>query len=108
MCLRSAKRDSDAAPYLQQALSLRPNYSTAVTELAELQLALKQPDAANQTVSRYLSMGVASPDVLLVGVRVAQARGDDATVATLARRLRRDFPNSAQARALSQVLNDKG
>jgi type IV pilus assembly protein PilF len=108
VCLRSAKRDGDAAPYLQQAISLRPNYSVAVTELADLQLSLGQPNEAHETINRYLSMGIASPDVLLIGVRVSQARGDAASVANYARRLRRDFPNSAQTRALPQLLNDKG
>jgi type IV pilus assembly protein PilF len=108
VCLRGSKRDADAAPYLQQAISVRPDYSVAVTELADLQLALKQPNEANETIRRYLSMGIASPDVLLVGIRVAQALGDAPAVETYARRLRRDFPNSAQTRALPQLLNDKG
>lgn len=108
VCLRSVKRDADAVPYLQQAVSLRPNYSEAVTELADTQLALNRPAEANETVTRFLSMGIASPDVLYVGVRVAQARGDAATVSSHVRRLRRDFPNSAQTRALPQLLNDKG
>jgi type IV pilus assembly protein PilF len=108
VCLRGSKRDADAAPYLQQAISVRPDYSVAVTELADLQLALKQPNEANETIKRYLSMGITSPDVLLIGVRVAQAMGDAPAVENYARRLRRDFPNSAQTRALPQLLNDKG
>lgn len=108
VCLRAAKRDAEAVPYLQQAIQLRPIYSTAVTELADLQLAAgKQADAA-KTVDTYLSIGVASPDVLFVAVRIAQARGDAAQANTHARRLRRDFPKSDQARAVSQLLNEKG
>ena len=99
ICHRSAKREAEALPYLQQALQLRPDYSEAVTELADTQLALNRNNDASETVSRYLALGLASPDVLLVGLRVAQARGDAATVANYARRLRRDFPNSAQTRA---------
>jgi type IV pilus assembly protein PilF len=108
VCLRSAKRNADAAPYLQQAIQLRPNFAAAVTELADLQLAEGKAQDANDTVNRYLSMGIASPDVLLVGVRAAQARGDANGAAALARRLRRDFPQSEQARALPQFLKEKG
>jgi type IV pilus assembly protein PilF len=107
VCLRSAKRDAEAVPFLQQALQMRPNYAEAVTELADVQLTLGKQVEANETINRYLSMGLADPAVLLTGVRVAQARGDAATVTALARRLRRDFPNSAQTRALPQLLNDK-
>jgi type IV pilus assembly protein PilF len=108
VCLRSAKREKDATPYLQQAIAIRPNYSEAVAELGDLQLSLEQTAEATETVNRYLSMGVASPDVLLVGLRIAQKRGDEATVAAMARRLRRDFPNSVQTRSLPQLLNDRG
>lgn len=108
VCLRSAKRDNDALPWLQQAIHLRPNYAEAVAELADAQLALDRKTDANETINKYLGMGLASPDVLLVGVRVAQARGDAAGVANYARRLRRDFPNSAQTRALPQFLKDQG
>jgi type IV pilus assembly protein PilF len=108
VCLRSAKRGPEAVPYLQQAIQLRPNFSAAVTELADLQLAEGKPQDANDTVNRYLSMGIASPDVLFIGIRVAQARGDGGTATTLARRLRRDFPKSDQTRALPQLLNEKG
>lgn len=108
ICHRSAKRDAEALPYLQQAIQLRPNYSEAVTELADAQLTLGRAPDASETVSRYLALGLASPDVLLVGLRIAQARGDTPTVTNYARRLRRDFPNSAQTRALPQLLRDQG
>ena len=108
VCLRSAKRDVEAVPYLQQAIQIRPIYSTAVTELADLQLVAGKHADATETVNRYLSIGVGSPDVLLVAVRIAQARGDANTANSLARRLRRDFPNSEQARAVAQFLNEKG
>jgi type IV pilus assembly protein PilF len=108
VCLRSAKRGPEAVKYLEQAIQLRPNYAEAVSELADLHLTLDDVKAATDTVNRYLGMGLANPEVLLVGLRAAQARGDAATVATMARRLRRDFPNSVQTRALPQLLNEKG
>jgi Tfp pilus assembly protein PilF len=108
VCLRSEKRNAEAVPYLEQAIQARPIYSPAVTELADLLLDTGKQAEAADTVNKYLAIGVASPDVLLVGVRIAQARGDTATASLLARRLRRDFPRSDQARVVAQLLNEKG
>ena len=104
VCLKANKRTAEAVPYLERALGMRPDYAEAVFELGDAQLELGKPDLATAVVERYLSLGRASPEVLLVGLRAAQARGDRAAVDNYARRLRRDFPNSTQARALPQLL----
>lgn len=108
VCLRSAKQGANAVRYLQQAIQIRPNYTEAVVELADLQLEQGSAEAASVTANNFLTLGLASPDVLLVALRAAQARGDANQVAQIARRLRRDFPNSVQTRALTQLLNEKG
>lgn len=108
VCLRSAKRGPEAIKYLEQAISIRPNYGEAVMELADLQLEQGAPDQAENTVRRFLSMGIATPEVLLVGLRAAIARGDKLATDEYARRLRRDFPNSVQARSLSELLRNRG
>ena len=69
-----------------------------------MQLALGKPEAAKVAVDRYLAIGRKSPDVYLVGVRVALQRGDRVTADTLARLLRRDYPNSPQASELQQLM----
>jgi type IV pilus assembly protein PilF len=108
VCLRANKRGAEAVPYLDRALQMRPNYAEAVMELGDLQLEMGHPDLAANTVSRYLSMGIASPEVLLIGVRSAIARGDRAAADTYARRLRRDFPNSASTQTLPQIMPAQG
>ncbi|RYG67577.1 type IV pilus biogenesis/stability protein PilW [bacterium] len=108
VCLRSAKQPEAAVRYLQQSIQIRPNYTEAVVELADLQLEQGSAEAAYGTANGFLGLGLSSPDVLLVALRAAQARGDSNTVSQLARRLRRDFPNSIQTRALPQLLNEKG
>lgn len=104
VCLRANKRSGEAAPYLERALGMRPDYAEAVMELGDLQLELGHPDIASNVVDRYLALGRVSADVLLVGVRAALARGDRAGAENYARRLRRDFPNAAATRALTQVM----
>jgi len=108
VCLRSDKRDGDAVPYLEKAILRRPDYASAVVELADTQLALNKPDAARATVERFMAIGRKSPDVYLVGVRAALKQGDRATADTYARLLRRDFPNSPQASELQQLMQPAG
>lgn len=105
VCLRSDKRNADAAPWLERALALRPDYVPAVVELADLRIAAGQPAEARAAVDRFLSIGRRSADVLLVGTRAALAAGDRAGAESYAQQLRRDFPNSAQASALRQLLD---
>ena len=108
VCLRGARRAPEAVGYLEEAVKVRPDYAAAVFELADLQVELGAPVVAGQVVDRYLSIGVVSPDVLLVGVRAALARNDKAAAQVYVRRLRRDFPESAQTKALPPLLGEKG
>ncbi len=104
ICLRSDKRNADAVPYLERAIVLRPDYYPAVVELADLQISIGKPEEARGAVDRFLVIGRKSADVLLLGVRAAMAQGDRGVADNYARLLRRDFPNSAQARELPQML----
>lgn len=105
VCLRADKRHADAVPYLQRAVAMRPDFTEAVVELADAQLALAKPDEAQTVVDSFLAIGFKSPDVLVLGVRAALARGNRAAADNYARLLRRDFPNSAQASLLPQLLS---
>jgi type IV pilus assembly protein PilF len=108
VCLRSAKRGQEAVRYLDEAIRIRPDYAAAVFEQADLQLELGAPGLAGEIVDRFLSIGLVSPDVLLAGVRAALAREDRGAAQVYIRRLRRDFPDSVQTRALPQLLGERG
>lgn len=104
VCLRSNKRNADSIPYLQRAVAMRPDYVDGVREFGDALIELGRPAEAVDVAERYLSTGRGSPDVLLIALRASLARGDRAAAENHARRLRRDFPNSAQTRALPQLL----
>lgn len=106
VCLRSVNRGGEAVRLLEQAIAARPNYTPAVFELADLQLELGAPGVAGQVVDRYLALGLSAPDVLLLGVRAALAREERQTAQNLARRLRREFGSSEQAKALAVLLSE--
>jgi type IV pilus assembly protein PilF len=57
---------------------------------------------ARAFVERYLAAAPASPDVLLLGHRIESALKDSAAAAAFAERLRKEFPSSAQLRALDE------
>lgn len=108
VCLRSDKRHGDAVPYLQKALALRPDYVAAVVELVDVQISTGKPAEGRATADRFIGIGRKSPDVLLVAARAAVAEGNCGTSEIYARLLRRDFANSTQATALTQVLASCG
>ena len=49
-----------------------------------------------------------TPDLLLLGVRIARAMGDRVTAEHYARSLRMDFPSSEQARTLAELNHNPG
>jgi type IV pilus assembly protein PilF len=103
VCLRSAKRDDEARADFERALQLRPNFAEAAFQLAELELQQGQLSAARGSIDSFLAANDATPDLLLLGVRVARAQGDRLAAQRFARRLQLDFPGTAQARALAQL-----
>ena len=108
VCLRNAKRYAEADANFKRALQSRPNYSEAVYQLGDLQIAQGQPQEARAQVERYLAAFNATPDLLLLGVRAAQATGDRLAAEKYARRLRVEFPGSQQARAIPELSQNPG
>ena len=108
VCLRSAHRDDEAERDLQRALLLRPSFAEAVFQLADLQLQRGELRPARTRIDSYISTYTATPDLLLLGVRIARAQGDRIAEQRYAQRLRVDFPDSQQTRALMQGSPNPG
>ena len=108
VCLRSAKRDDEARANFQRALQLRPTFAEAAFQLAELQFQNKELQPARATIDSFLSSNQATPDLLLLGVRVARAQNDRMASVRFARRLQLDFPGTPQARALADLDHNPG
>jgi type IV pilus assembly protein PilF len=101
VCLRGAHRDADAERQLKQALEVKPNFAEAAFQLGDLELSLGRVADARKRVDVYLGTYSATADLLLLGVRASRAQGDRVAAERYARRLRVDFPDSAQTRALT-------
>src|SRR5204863_2887062 len=102
VCLRGAKRLDEAEQKFIAAIRARPNYGDATVQLATLYVErARVPDARN-VVDTYLNAFKANPDVLLAAVGVARAANDRMSEEKYARKLRLDFPDTPQTRALQR------
>jgi type IV pilus assembly protein PilF len=108
VCLRAAKRDEEARVNFNAALELRPNYAEAAYQLATLDFDHGKLAAARTGIDGYINTYEATPDLLLLAVRVARAQGDAVAAQRYARRLQLDYPGSDQARALAALDQHRG
>jgi type IV pilus assembly protein PilF len=108
VCLRSAKRDTQAAMSFQRALQIRPNFAEAAYQLADLDFNRGELQEARGTVDRFVGSFEPTPDLLLLGVRISRKQGDRVAEEKFARKLRLDFPASDQARALAELNRNPG
>lgn len=108
VCLRNAKRFDEAQTNFIAALRARPNFSEAAYQLGDLDLERGRPQNTRAQIDSYMVTFAATPDLLLLGVRAAQAQGDRTAAEQYARRLRAEFPGSRQTRSLPDLLRNPG
>ena len=102
VCLRNAKRLDEAQAKFIGAIKMRPDYSEATVQLANLHIERGQVPEARKVVDSYLGAFRPKPDVLFAAVTVARAAKDKMSEEKYSRALRLEFPDSAQARALKR------
>jgi type IV pilus assembly protein PilF len=108
VCLRAAHRDAEAAPKFDRALRANPAYSEAVFQASSLDLTLQKLADARLRIDLFLLTNPSTPDLLLLAWQIAEAQHDQAAQFRYASRLAREFPNSDQARALSNARAHPG
>lgn len=86
-----------------KALTLRPAHAEAAFQLGDLDLERGMLAEGRTVVDRFLDTQRATPDLLLLGVRLARAQGDRSAEERYARRLRVEFPDAPQTRALASM-----
>jgi type IV pilus assembly protein PilF len=101
VCLRAAHRDPEAAQRFARALQSNPAYSEAVYQASDLDFTHSRYDDARLRIEVFLLTNPATPDLLLLAFRIAQAQSDAAAQMRYAGRLAQEFPNSDQAHALA-------
>lgn len=108
VCLRSEHRDDEARNALDSAIALRPGFAEAVYQLADLDMQHGELRDARVLIDRYVGTYVATPDLLLLGARIARKLGDPVGEQRYEQRLRVDFPNSPQTQALAGLSPNPG
>ena len=108
VCLHGAKHDADAIANFKQALQLRPNFSEAAYQLISLQFNNGDVVSARSELDTYLGAFEETPDLLLIGVRIAKTQNDRVAIVLYSRKLRLDFPDSPQTKALAAIEHNPG
>jgi type IV pilus assembly protein PilF len=101
VCQRQAHHESEAADLFARALRSNPSYAEAVFQASDLDLMQQKYASARLRVDFFLTNSPATPDLLLLGWRIASAQKDPAAAARYAQRLGKEFPASDQARAIA-------
>ena len=100
LCARQRGDLAGAEQYFQSALKLRPAQPQALYQVADLAYARGDYAAAKQYLERYAQTAQANAEVLWLGLRVERKLGNRNSEESYAYRLRNNFPESKEARAL--------
>lgn len=101
VCARQAGDLVTAEDYFQKALKLRPNQPQALLQMADMAYKRKNYPGAKAYLTRLGSDAAPSAEYLWLALRVERALGDRNAEASLAFQLRKNFPDSREAGALT-------
>lgn len=101
VCARRQGDAAAAAGYFRQALRVRPNQPQALYNLAELEYEGRNYDAAKGHLDLLMRGARPNATTLWLAVRIERRLGDAGSAASYAQQLRKNFPGSKEARALS-------
>ncbi|HET9664441.1 MAG TPA: type IV pilus biogenesis/stability protein PilW [Burkholderiales bacterium] len=100
LCARQAGDLAGAEKYFLTALKMRPTLPQALYHAADLAYARGDFPAAKQYLDRLTQLIQPNAEVLWLGVRVERRLGDRNSEESYAHRLRSNFPDSKETRAL--------
>lgn len=99
LCSRRRGDATGAEDYFRKALKVRPDQPQALYQLADILYGRGEYGAARQYALRVNQLG-SDPEALWLGLRIERKLGDRNAEATYAAQLKRNFPDSREARAL--------
>jgi type IV pilus assembly protein PilF len=103
VCARSAGDLDRAEQYLRQALNVHMDYPETYAQLAGVMYDRGNYLQARAFVERFLAVAPVTADVLLLGHRIEIALKDATAAAAFSDRLRKEYPDSEQVRALDNM-----
>jgi len=99
-CALADGRPKDAERYFREALARRPNMPDPLLAMADIQHEAGNDMQARAFVQRYNEAAPATAQSLWLGYRIEVGAGDAVAAEEYARRLRMEFPTSAEAALL--------
>jgi len=99
-CARADGRPQDAERYFRQALTRRPDMPDPLLAMAGLQHEAGNDMQARAFMQRYHESGPATSQSVWLGYQIEVGAGDAAAAEEYARRLRMQFPTSAETALL--------
>jgi type IV pilus assembly protein PilF len=106
VCALRAGRRPAAERYLREALSANPSIALALEKLAQILVDRGDYAAAHTYLERYTRAAGPTPQGLLLRLRAAHGRGDQAAAARLAVELRQRYPDAPETQT-ARGLSDK-
>ena len=100
VCARGIPDAELAEDFFRRALDRNRGHAEALLQLADLSLQTDRVLQARAFLQRFESVAEHSAFSLALGLRIESAAGDDRAAAEYAARLRREFPESREARNL--------
>lgn len=100
ICARQAGDLVNAEDYFQKALKVRPAQTQALFQMADLAYKRRNYPEAKTYLARLQRDDAQSAELLWLALRVERGLGDRNAEASLGFQLRRNFPDSREARAL--------
>lgn len=107
-CARNGGDMKGAETNLRKSLAVRPKFSEALLQMADLQY--KQTDylSARGFLERYLEVGRTNAASLWLGMRIEQGLGNAAAAKNYAERLKLEYPRAAQTKELIESERNPG
>ena len=99
-CARQMGDSVAAENFFRQALRVRPNQPQALFNLSEMAYERKDYGAAKREMDSLMRVIKPNAEALWLALRIERGLGDSATAASYAQQLRKNFPDSKEARAL--------
>lgn len=101
VCARRMGDTEAARGYFRQALQARPDQPQALYNLAQMDYEQQDYAAAKKEIDVLMRVIQPNAEALWLAVRIERRLGDAASAASYAQQLRKNFPDSKEARALS-------
>jgi type IV pilus assembly protein PilF len=107
-CARGGGNLQHAEDSYRRALAVKPRFSDALYQMAELEYQQKEYMSARGFLERYNEVGRTGPATLWLGVRIERSLGNKVQAQHYAQRLKIEYPTASQTQELLESERNPG